>query len=271
VRIVYSIVVVTMVFLYLLLLLLNLHSIPLLSTFAPSLALITGILLSLPVAFSERILKRFCNRWSYRRFHWVQQFARITFLLSTLYMVGFMLVAHFYAFPFWTSLLYFGFLLILSYVTPFTGFFNLLGVAVLSFRLFLKEYEKKIEDADFGKLLLGANKISKIAQAYNMQVSPHQLALGMTISFLEKEEATRKDFNDLIEWIENPTKTDNFKKFHKLVKKYNSIAEKSAKEGIKERYRWTFERIVPFLGAIIIPIAVAIIVTVVPKILEMLK
>jgi len=157
------------------------------------------------------------------------------------------------------------------YSSVLGSFFSIIGEGVLSFKAFLKDFKKKPDYADFGKIALGAKKISKIAQYYNIQVSPHSLALGMTISFLEKEEATRKDFNDLIEWIENSTKKENFKKFRKLVKKYNSITEKSAKEGIKERYGWTLERIAPHLGAIVTPVAVATIVYVVPELLELLK
>lgn len=222
--------------------------------------------------FIERILKRLCKRWGYSHFRFVQNFSFALFFGILCYITVVVISAQFYKqMPLWTIFLTLGLVVILFYASVLGDFFDIIGEGVLSFKAFLKDFKKNRDDANFGKLFLGAKKISKIAKYYNMQVSPHSLGLGMTISFLEKEEATRKDFNDLIEWIENSTKKENFKKFRKLVKKYNSIAEKSAKEGIKERYGWTLERIAPYLGAIVTPIAVATIVYVVPELLELLK
>lgn len=260
-----------LVFLILYLLLGAEFSSPFLLTLALPLSVVTAVLPSLPVAFSDRILKRLSDKWGYSRFYWVQQFALMASLLSFLGMVVFFLASQFYEPPpLWSFFLYLGLLPALTYATPFLNFFSLRGVAVLSFKVFLKEFEKKPDEANFGKLATATKKISKIAELYNMHVSPNQLALALTTSFLEDNEETRKDFDVLIEWIENSTKQENFKRFRKLVKKYDSFAQKITKEGITEKYHWTFERTVKFIEAIVIPLAVIIIVNVVPKILEML-
>lgn len=170
--------------------------------------------------------------------------------------------------PLWSSFLILGLMVGMFYGIAFMDFLNLTGEAVLSFKLFLEEFERKTDHADFGKLVLGAKKINELAKAYNIQVSPHKLARGMTISFLKNRKATRKEIDDLIEWIENSTKQENFKKFCKVVKKYTSIAERSSEEGIKEKAHWTFERTVEICKVIVIPIAVAFIIYIVPKILE---
>lgn len=246
-------------------------SISLLTTLALPLAIVTAVFPSLPLGFSEQILKRRCDRWGYSRFHVVQRVANVVALLSTLCLAGFFLAWTLYeALPLWFVCFALVVVVVTLYSISFSGFYNLLGVAVLSFKLFLKEFDKKSDQADFGKLATAAKKISKIAEFYNMRVYPHQLSLGMTLAFLDDNEATRKDFDALIEWIENSTKQENFKMFRKLVKKYNSIAQKSAKEGIKEKHHWTFERIVRVVEVVVIPLSIVIIVYVVPKILEML-
>lgn len=275
IRIVFSIVVFSVlvfVFLVLYLLLAMEFSIFLPFTFFLLPSIVVAGLLSLPVVFSVRILKRFCGRWGYSRFHWVQQLARMLVLLSPLSMLVFFLASQFYeSLPLWSLFLYLGLLVTMTYATSFIDFFSLVGVAVLSFKVFLKEFDKKSDEADFGKLAIAAKRISEIAKFYNMQVSPHRLALAMTTSFLNDNEKTRKDFDVLIEWTENSTKQENFKKFRKLVTKYNSIAEKLSKEGITGRYYWTIERIVKFTEVIVVPLAGFIIINVVPKILEMLN
>ena len=239
--------------------------------FVLPLSVATALPFSLILVLIERILKRLCKRWDYSHFRFVELFFWTLFVGIMCYFVGILILNQFVKeMPLWVIILNLILLVIVLYTPPLLNFFDTVGIGVLYFKTFLRDFKKKSDDADFGKLVLGAKKISKIAQYYNMQISPYSLALGMTISFLEKEEATRKDFNDLIEWIENSTKKENFKKFRKLVKKYNSIAEKSAKEGIKERYGWTAERIAPYLGAIVTPIVVATIIHVVPKLLEIL-
>lgn len=147
-------------------------------------------------------------------------------------------------------------------------FFSVVGDAVLSLLSFTEDFKTEFERADFSKLLFGAKRISEIAKAYNLNVSPYSLSLGMTISFAEKNEETRKNFEELIEWIENPTKEENFKKFRKLVRKFNSVAKKSCRDGITEKHHWSFESEIALLSAVVIPIAITIIAIVVPKLIE---
>lgn len=172
--------------------------------------------------------------------------------------------------PIWSPFLFFGLLAIMFYTMPFWDFFSLTGVSVLCFKLFLKDFQSESDNTNFRRLLLGARKVTRIAKAYNMRIPPCTLATGMTISFLENRKTIRKELSNLIEWIENPTNQENFKKFHKLVKKYNSIAEKASEEGIEEISSWTFEKAIEVCKAIVIPVAVAMIVIIVPKILEIL-
>lgn len=187
-------------------------------------------------------------------------------------LIGLVLVGRFYGpLPEWSPFLSFGLLAIMLYPIPFWDFFNLTGVGILCFKLFLKDFESKSDNANFGRLFLGAKKVAQIAKAYNIQISSHMLTVGMTISFLENRKATRKEFLDLITWIKKPTNQENFKKFRKLIKKYNSVAKKASKEGIKEIPYWTFEKVVEICKVIIIPIAVTIIYIIVPKILEVLS
>jgi hypothetical protein len=201
----------------------------------------------------------------------MRNFAKLLSFVSLAVLIVLILVGRFYEpLPELLPFLSFGLLAIMCYLMPFWSFFNLTGVGVLSFKLFLKDFESKSDDADFGRLFLGAKKVTQIAEAYNMRISSHTLAIGMTISFLENRKATRKEFFDLITWIEKSTNQENFKKFRKLVKKYNSVAEKASKEGIKEKAYWTFEKAIEICKVIIIPIAIAMIYIVVPKILEIL-
>jgi hypothetical protein len=148
-------------------------------------------------------------------------------------------------------------------------FYNLVGEAVLRIKVFLCEFESKADDADFERLLLAFKKTSKIAKVYNMEISPYSLSLGMTISFLENKDEVRKDFNDLIEWIEFSTKAENFLKFKDIVKRYNSVAEESKKDGISERHHWDFEKLVTVLGVIIVPLVVTVMAIVIPKLIDM--
>lgn len=236
-------------------------------------AIILAILVMLPLLFSGRILKRQCNKWDYSRFHTVERFAKILSILSMSCIGAFSLIGlsdFYYLLPIWSPFLTLGLVVLLIYALIFSSVFSLVGRGVLSFKLFLKEFEKKSDYADFGKLFRGAKRISKIARRYNMRVSPYDLTLGLNISFLDDKKGTRKDFNDLTEWIENPTNKENFDKFRKLIKKFSMIAEKSAKMGIKERSHWSFERMATFFEAIATPVIVAVFVYVVPKILEML-
>ena len=83
-----------------------------------------------------------------------------------------------------------------------------------------------------------------------MEVSPYALSLGMTISFLEDEGITRIQINDLIKWIEAPAKTENFKKFKKIVKNYSYIAELSTMEGISQKHYWYLEKRVELIALV---------------------
>jgi len=123
--------------------------------------------------------------------------------------------------------LYFGLLTIMLYTLPFWDFFNITGAGVLHFKLFLKDFENNSENADFERLFLGAKKVAEIAKVYNMLVSPHTIVVGMTISFLENRKAALKELSILIEWIEKPANQENFKKFRRLLKKYNSVAARA--------------------------------------------
>lgn len=160
-------------------------------------------------------------------------------------------------------------MLMMLFATLLTDFMDLVGHGVLCFREFLWEFEEKKEDANFEKLFVASKTMSMIAKCYNMQISPYSSSLGMTLSFLENKYATRKEFEDLIAWIEVPTDIENFERFRYLVQKYNDVAENSAKEGIAEKHHWTFERFIALFGNIVIPLAIAVIVVVLPKLLEM--
>jgi len=262
----------TFVFWYLYLLLAFRLSSDLLSTISFPLALITAVFLSLPFGLSKQILERLCNKWRYSRFRIVQNFAKTLSLASSGVVIMLVLVGQFYGpLPEWVPFLSFGLIVIMCYLMPFWGFFNPTGVGVLCFKLFLKDFESESDNADFERLFLGAKKVAKIAEAYNMRISSHTLTVGMTISFLENRKATRKEFFDLIIWMEKRTNQENFKKFRKLVKKYNSVAEKALKEGIKEKAYWTFDKAIEICKVIIIPIAIAMIYIVIQKILEILS
>jgi len=170
--------------------------------------------------------------------------------------------------PEWTGFLSLALMLVLLFSGLTADFYNYVGEGVLSLATFMEEFKNESDEANFGKLLLGAKRINKIAKYYNMQISPYPLSLGMTISFIENGETTQKYIRDIIEWLECPTKQKNFKEFRKLVKKFNSIAKKSSKDGIMEKHHWSFESIVTVLSAIVIPVAIAIIAIVIPKLLE---
>lgn len=246
-------------------------SIPYPLTIAFSSAIVTALLLSLPIARSEVILKKLCNKWGYSRFHIIDQSARMLFLLSMAGAILLVGVGRFYTpLPTWSYFLLGGLIIVGLYAMPFSNFLNLTGEGVLSLKSFLREFERNTEFADFGRLIIASKKISRIAQVYNMQISPHKFACGMTISLLEKKEATRKKIDDLIEWIENPTRKDNFKKFRKLVGNFSSVAEKSARRGIKEKTGWSFERIIEVCRVIVMPFALIIIAYMFPKMWEAL-
>jgi len=187
-------------------------------------------------------------------------------LYLTLFFVG---TALYGQLPSWTGFLVLVLMLIMITAGMLVDFYNLIGGAVLCFETFLVEFDKKADDADFVKLLRGAKKVAKLAKYYNMEISPYSFSLGMTVSFLEDREQTKKDFKDLTDWIEDSANTDNFKKFRKLISKYNSVAEKSMKDGIKEKHHWSFESFISLSSAIAVPFAIAIIAIVVPKLVEM--
>lgn len=239
---------------------------------AIKLAVVTALIPSLTVLSLERILKRLCTKWKYSKFHFVQLFSKATFLMSEFCVVGIYAITLLYPQQIlvWIFLLLFVLMAIMFFSLPLTDFFSTEGEAVLCFRTFLWEFEKESNYANFGKLFLASKKISQIAKVCNMQVSPYSLSLGMTISFLENKLATRKDLEDLIEWIEVSTETKNFENFKEIVKRYCAVAEDSAKHGIMEKSHWTFERFVALLGNIVIPLAVAGMVIVVPKLIEMI-
>ena len=242
-----------------------------LSTISFPLAAIAAAFPSFPVLLSEKILKRFCNKWGYSRFRIIQNFAKLLLAVSLAVTIGLVLGELFYGnLPIWTPFLAFGFAAIMYYAIPFLDFFNLTGVSVLYFKLFLKDLQRKSDNANFRRLSSGARKVTRIAKAYNMRIPPCTLATGMTISFLENRKTIHQELSNLIEWIENPIDQENFKKFHKLVKKYNSIAKKASEEGIEEISSWTFEKAIEVCKAIVTPVAVAIIIIIVPKILEII-
>jgi len=241
----------------------------LLATIALPLAIVTALPPSLAILFLERILKRLCKTWKYSRFRFVQRFFRTLAFETIAYCVGFFIVNWKYGpLPSWTSFLTLALLGVLLVSVVLMDFYNYIGEGVLSLLTFVEEFKSEPDNADFGKLLFCAKRISKIAKLYNMEISPYSLSLGMTVSFIENNEVTQKDFGDMVEWIQCSTNEENFKKFRKLVKKFNSIAKKSSKDGIMEKHHWSFETMITLLSVVVIPIAVAIIAIIVPKLLE---
>lgn len=216
--------------------------------------MILAFLISLLPLFFDRILKGACKHWKYADFARAQKRGRFLIIIGLTYTVPFLFGNYVLRiqFPLWVDLevlvaaipMLFGVLLI--------DFYSPIGTAVLKLRLFLLEAEKESEGADihrsYGKLLLAFRKVNEIAKEYNMEVSPYALSLGMTISFLEDEGITRIQINDLIKWIEAPAKTENFKKFKKIVKNYSYIAELSTMEGISQKHYWYLEKRVELIA-----------------------
>jgi hypothetical protein len=149
--------------------------------------------------------------------------------------------------------------------------FSYLGEGILSIMAFEEDFKNEPSKADFGKILFAAKKASQIAKSYNLEVSPYALSLGMTLSFIENSEMTQKDFGDLMGWMQDPTTEANFKRFRKLVKKFNSVVKKSSKDGLTEKHHWSFESKIELLGAAVIPFAVTILAIVLPKLIELLS
>jgi len=234
-------------------------------------AILTAIPLALLVIFLERILKGLCGRWDYSKFLFIQRFGRTTVLLTFFVLCSTIVFSYFYPnqLPLWAGLLILVSMIMMMFGVVLLDFYTTAGEAALCLRVFLWEFDRKAEETDFERLLWASKKIARIAMHYNMEISPYSFSLGMTISFLKNRDATRKDFDFLIKWIEVSTQTEHFQTFKTLVKKYNSIAKKSAKEGISEKHHWTFERMVNLLGFVIVPLAITVMAIIIPKLLEM--
>lgn len=109
-----------------------------------------------------------------------------------LYFMGFFVMNWVYAqLPTWTAFLSLVIMLILLVSMLLSDFFNHIGKCVLTFLAFEGEFEKKGDDADFGKLPVDAKRIGKLAKYYNMEISTYSLSLGLTVSFLENKEETK--------------------------------------------------------------------------------
>jgi len=229
------------------------------------LATISSFILSLPTLFLTKLLKRFTKKWKYAHFAFMQQFARtLTFLIGC-YWIGFYMIVIFWSapLPLWSMFLTFLLLVMFCYIIPLIGFFSITGQGVLSLRLFMREFSRNPDNADFGRLTRGLKKISNITTDYNMKISPYKLSLAITVSLIEKKVETLKDIEQLIGWLENPTDPTNFTEFRKLNKKYNDIAKQCSKEGITQKSHLTIEEFLKVFGILIIPILVSV-----PKILE---
>lgn len=240
-----------------------------LTSIALPFAVISASLPSLALLLSDWILRRLCKKWKYSRFSFIQRLFRCLIFETMAYFAGYLYLSWQYGqLPLWTSFITLALLGVLLASVVMADFFSEVGDGVLSLLTFTEDFKTESERADFSKLLLGAKRISEIAKSYNLNVSPYSLSLGMSISFAEKNEETQKDVGELIEWIQSPTKEENFKKFRKLVRKFNSIAKESSKEGITEKHHWSFESKIALLSAVVIPIAITIIAIVVPKLIE---
>lgn len=244
---------------------------PTLFTISTYISLVISVILTIPLALAERLLKKRCSSWEYSDFCRLRKIAMILTFISVFGLAAFFVSSLFYEIlPLWSLFLFLGFLLMITYSVLFWDFFSLLGITALRLKSFLRDYEKISDETDFQKLLSGAKGISAIAELYNMRIAVYNLALGLSISIVENKEKTKDDINKLIDWIENPTKKQLFSEFRRIVKENSESAENLAKEGIKEKTHWTFERAIEIYRVIVVPITVSIIAYIIaPRILEM--
>jgi len=208
----------------------------------------------------------------YSRFRFLQRLFRTLIFETIAYFIAFFYFSWLYGpLPLWTSFLTLALLGVLLVSIILSDMFSYLGEGILSIMAFEEDFKNEPSKADFGKILFAAKKASQIAKSYNLEVSPYALSLGMTLSFIENSEMTQKDFGDLMGWMQDPTTEANFKRFRKLVKKFNSVVKKSSKDGLTEKHHWSFESKIELLGAAVIPFAVTILAIVLPKLIELLS
>lgn len=217
-------------------------------------------------------MKKRCNSWSYSDFINLRKLAKAITFISIFILASVFLSSFFYGtLPTWSLFLSLGCLSLFCYSIIFSDFFSLLGITALRLKSVLRDFGKISDEVLFQKLLLGAKGISEIAELYNMQISAYTLGLGLSISIVENKEKTKEDIEKLVEWIENPREKQLFSEFRRIIKENSIIAEKAAKEGIKEKTHWTFERAIEICKVLIVPISIPIIVYIIaPKILEVI-
>lgn len=236
------------------------------------LSIVTAIMPSLAFILSERILKRLSKTWMYSRFLFLQHlFGTLTFETIAYFIAFFYFAWRYGPLPLWTLLLTLALLGVLIASVALSDVFSYSGGGILSIMAFEEDFKSEPNEADFGKILFAAKRISQIAKSYNIEVSPYALSLGMTLSFIEKSEIAQKDFDDLMGWMEKPATEANFKRFRELVKKFISVAKESSKDGLTEKHHWPIESKIAFLGAAIIPISVTVLAIVLPKLIELLS
>lgn len=233
------------------------------------LSIMTAVLPSSAVILSERILKRLTKTWMYSRFRILLRLSRILIYGTITYIITFFVINWKYGpLPLWTAFVSLALLGLLLVSMVISDFLTYTGEGVLSLMAFLEDFKNKPSNANFDWLLFSAKRISYIAESCNFEVPPYPLSLGITVSLIEHSETTQEKLGDLMEWMQNPIAKASFKKFRRLVKRFNSIAKKSSKDGITEKHHWSFETKITLLGYIVIPIAITLLAIIVPGLIQ---
>lgn len=228
------------------------------------------------ILLRRRILRRLSLKWTFKCFlrlrkivKWYAFFTLLSVLVVSVVLVMWLvptaIVGEFspaiFALPF-------GLYTIFCVIEPLTNVFGTASEASLYLQQFIEEYDEEPENANFKMVLFASRKISEWVRSMNLVVSPNLLALGISSLILADE--NREPINDLITSLDNPFESDFHKKFLKSVKTFTSFAQQLKETGVHEPSRLSSEMILRLLRYVIIPLTVAFLAHVLPKIIGML-
>jgi len=228
---------------------------------------IATIVYSYLILGSTRILRWLCKRWTLKRFLKLEKFANYFVLFGIVGLYSSALLGYVVDLPPLVIVEFSVLLIGLSLSMCYTNVFRDADRPILYLKQFLEDRKKK--RADFDLLLLASKKITKWLEDYNLKVSPYSLCLGMSrVSLGEESEG---DLGKIVNGLENPNNSESFSALLSSVEAFMSIAKKSKDRGIHEPTGLLSERVFEILRYIAIPILVAFMAYIIPKILEMLR